>query len=73
MSLTPLRTTKGRAFAGLALLLCASGCEDSEPAAGPGAPSQGEEAALHDAEAMLETREPVENAPEAGEPQDQSP
>ena len=73
MSLTPLRTTKGRAFAGLALLLCASGCEDSEPGAGPGAPSQGEEAALRDAEAMLETREPIENASEAGEPREPSP
>ncbi|MGB3795974.1 MAG: hypothetical protein WA957_06685 [Alteraurantiacibacter sp.] len=49
----------GRAFAGLALLLCAAGCSD-EAGSGPAPATQDEKAALEDAAAMLEEREPME-------------
>ncbi len=53
----------GRAFAGLALLACAA-CSDGETGRGPAPATEGEEAALRDAAAMLEEREPVENVEE---------
>ena len=56
----------GRAFAGLALVLGATtACQDEGTGRGPDAPTQGEEAALKDAAAMLEEREPAENANES--------
>ncbi|WP_338241833.1 hypothetical protein [Aurantiacibacter hainanensis] len=55
----------GRAFAGLALIAAATACDSGDTGRGPGAPTQGEEAALEDAAEMLEAREPVETEPEA--------
>lgn len=56
----------GRAFAGLALVLAATtACQDQGTGRGPDAPTQGEEAALEDAAAMLEEREPAEKAGES--------
>ena len=63
MTINPLSTSKGRALAGLALLLCAAGCGD-EIATGPAAVTPDEEAALQDAAAMLDAREPPEVIPD---------
>lgn len=56
----------GRAFAGLALLATTAACQDDTTGRGPDAPTQGEEAALEDAAAMLDEREPAEKAAESG-------
>ncbi|GAA5055746.1 hypothetical protein GCM10023208_19870 [Erythrobacter westpacificensis] len=53
----------GRAFAGLALLGSAA-CSDGETGRGPAPATEGEEAALRDAAAMLEEREPAGNVEE---------
>lgn len=47
-----------------ALLAALSACDDSSAANGPGAQSEGEVAALADAEAMLELRQEEEPAEE---------
>ncbi len=58
-------TAWGRALAGLALSLCAAGC-GNEAGSGPAPVTQDEEAALEDAAAMLDAREPAEPAPDEG-------
>lgn len=55
----------GRALAGLALVASTAACDSGETGRGPGAPTQGEEAALEEAAEMLDAREPVEMEPEA--------
>ncbi|RIV83845.1 hypothetical protein [Aurantiacibacter zhengii] len=60
----------GRAFAGLALFACAA-CGDGGGTGEPAPPTQGESAALRDAEEMLDAREPAEIAPET--PQAEAP
>lgn len=56
----------GRAFAGLALFACVSGCDDGSAARGPGPASEGETAALRDAAEMLDERQPAETIAEQG-------
>ena len=57
------RRRTGRAFAGLALF-SAVACGDGGEAGEPAPPTQGEMAALRDAEEMLDAREPAEITPE---------
>lgn len=65
--MTPARNLRiliynvGRALAGLALFACAA-CGEGTESSGPAPASVGEAAALRDAEAMLQEREPAENA-----------
>ncbi len=66
MSGTALARNGGRVLVGLALCLCAAGCDSGEGARGPAAATEGESAALSDARQMLDERPPAE-APADGE------
>lgn len=62
----------GRALAGLALFVSVCACSGSDDSSGPDAPTEGETAALLDAEAMLEERQPEPEATPDAAPEEDS-